>query len=66
MLFRSLFLDIHRRGTTVILATHDRDLIARVGQRVLTLDQGRLAEDRELPGELDLTDVLPPADVATS
>ncbi len=45
-----VFLDINRRGTTVIFATHDRELIARVGRRVLTLDQGRLVDDRELPG----------------
>jgi len=53
-----LFLGINQRGTTVIFATHDRELIARVGRRVLTLDQGRLADDRELPGELgDLGDL---------
>ncbi len=46
-----LLLDINRRGTTVIFATHDRELIERVGRRVLTLDQGRLTEDRELPGQ---------------
>ena len=43
-----LLLDINRRGTTVIFATHDRGLIDRVGRRVLTLDQGQLVEDREL------------------
>jgi len=44
-----LFLDIHRRGTTVIFATHDRQLIERVGHRALTLAKGRLIEDRRLP-----------------
>ena len=44
-----LFLDIHRRGTTVLFATHDRALIQRVGHRVLTLANGRIAEDRRLP-----------------
>jgi len=49
-----LFLDIHRRGTTVVFATHDRELIRRVGHRVLVLARGRLAEDRRLPvGDLD-------------
>ncbi len=47
-----LFLDINRQGTTVIFATHDRELIGRIGRRVLTLEQGRLVDDRELPGEL--------------
>lgn len=46
-----LLLDINSRGTTVIFATHDRDLIARVGRRVISLDQGRLVDDRELPGD---------------
>ena len=41
-----LFLDIHLRGTTVLFATHDRALIESVGHRVLTLAQGRVAEDR--------------------
>jgi cell division transport system ATP-binding protein len=40
-----LFLDVQRRGTTVVFATHDRELIRRAGRRVLTLDRGRLAQD---------------------
>jgi len=40
-----LFFDIHLRGTTVVFATHDRELINRVGKRVLTLDQGGLVSD---------------------
>lgn len=44
-----LFLRINLQGTTVILATHDRGLIERVGRRVLTLESGRLADDRKLP-----------------
>ena len=47
-----LFLEINLRGTTVVFATHDRGLISRVGRRVLTLSDGALADDRELPGEL--------------
>ena len=46
----SLFLEVNLRGTTVILATHDRDTIERVGGRILTLDRGRLAGDREIRG----------------
>jgi cell division transport system ATP-binding protein len=45
-----LFLEVNLRGTTVLLATHDRDMIQRVGRRVLTLDAGRLASDQELIG----------------
>jgi cell division transport system ATP-binding protein len=46
-----LFQEIHRRGTTVLLATHDREVIRRVGHRVLTLHGGRLTGDEVLPGE---------------
>ncbi len=45
-----LFLDINRRGTTLLVATHDRDLIQRVGQRVLTLNGGELVDDRHIEG----------------
>ncbi len=36
-----LFRDINASGTTVLVATHDRALIAHVGRRVLHLEQGR-------------------------
>ena len=39
-----LFADINIRGTTVLVATHDLDLIRRMGKRVLTLERGRLRE----------------------
>jgi len=45
-----LFLDINHRGTTVLLATHDRAMIERVGGRVLTLDAGRLVADERVIG----------------
>ena len=38
-----LFRQINLRGTTVIVATHDRDLIAKFPRRVLGLVDGRLA-----------------------
>jgi cell division transport system ATP-binding protein len=61
-----LFLDIHRRGTTVVFATHDRALIQRIGHRVLTLAHGRLADDRRLPpGDPEAPD-LPVAAVAVA
>jgi cell division transport system ATP-binding protein len=40
----NLFRETNARGTTVVVATHDRDLIRRVGRRTLTLDQGRIVE----------------------
>ncbi|MFQ5877428.1 MAG: cell division ATP-binding protein FtsE [Acidobacteriota bacterium] len=38
----SLFKDINSHGTTVMIATHDRDLIRRMGRRVIALDHGRV------------------------
>jgi len=40
----NLFREINARGTTVIVATHDRELIRRVGRRTVTLEQGRIVE----------------------
>ena len=40
-----LFRDINASGTTVLVATHDRALIAHVGRRVLHLEQGRAPRD---------------------
>lgn len=41
-----LFKMANARGSTVVFATHDRDLIRRFPRRVVTLDGGRLLEDR--------------------
>ncbi len=40
----NLFRDINARGTTVLVATHDRELIRRVGKKTVTLEQGQLVE----------------------
>jgi cell division transport system ATP-binding protein len=41
----NLFREINARGTTVLVATHDRELIRRVGKRTVSLEQGQLAEE---------------------
>jgi cell division transport system ATP-binding protein len=41
-----LLMDINRRGTTVVVATHDTALIDRYGLRTLVLTRGQLSEDR--------------------
>jgi cell division transport system ATP-binding protein len=40
----NLLREVNARGTTVIVATHDRELIRRVGRRAVTLDHGRIVE----------------------
>jgi len=41
-----IFARANARGTTVVVATHDRDLMARFPRRVLTLEEGRIVEER--------------------
>jgi cell division transport system ATP-binding protein len=40
----NLLREINAGGTTVLVATHDRELIRLVGRRTITLDQGRIVE----------------------
>ncbi len=40
-----LFKTINARGTTVLVATHNRQVIEQVGRRVVTLDQGKVVSD---------------------
>jgi cell division transport system ATP-binding protein len=40
----NLFREINARGTTVVVATHDRELIQRVGRRAVSLEHGVITE----------------------
>ena len=40
----NLLREINAGGTTVLVATHDRELIRLVGRRTFTLDQGKVVE----------------------
>jgi len=40
----TLFKEINNRGTTVLVATHDRELINRMRKRVIHLERGRVIE----------------------
>jgi cell division transport system ATP-binding protein len=42
-----LLLKINELGTTVILATHDREVINALDRRVVTLDKGKIVRDEE-------------------
>ena len=39
--------EINAMGTTIIMATHDRDIVDKMKKRVIVLDRGRLAKDIE-------------------
>jgi cell division transport system ATP-binding protein len=41
-----IFAEANLRGSTVLLATHDRELIRSSGRRVITLEHGRLADEK--------------------
>lgn len=42
-----LLIKINELGTTVILATHDPDIINGLGKRVVTLENGKIIKDEE-------------------
>jgi cell division transport system ATP-binding protein len=44
---------INRAGTTVLVATHDRDMVDKMRRRVLALDEGRLVRDEATAGYHD-------------
>ena len=40
-----LLLEINKRGTTVVMATHNREIVNRMRRRVIALDSGRVVRD---------------------
>ena len=40
-----IFREIHKKGSTVILATHDRDIVNALGARVIRLENGAVTRD---------------------
>jgi cell division transport system ATP-binding protein len=36
---------INRAGTTVLMATHDREMVDKMRRRVIALEEGRLVRD---------------------
>jgi cell division transport system ATP-binding protein len=41
-----IFSEANLRGSTILLATHDRDLIRSSGRRTISLDHGRIVEEK--------------------
>jgi len=46
-----LLVKINELGTTVILATHNREIVNSLNKRVVTLDRGRIAQDQATNGK---------------
>ncbi|MGE5598230.1 MAG: cell division ATP-binding protein FtsE [Bacteroidota bacterium] len=40
-----LLLEINKRGTTVVMATHNKEIVNRMRRRVIALDNGRVIRD---------------------
>lgn len=45
-----VLLDINNRGTTIIMATHAKDIVNSMKKRVIALEDGRLVRDEEKGG----------------
>jgi len=43
----TIFQKIHQMGTTIILATHNKDIVDILGKRVITLEKGEIVRDEE-------------------
>ena len=41
----TLLVKINQLGTTVLVVTHEKDLVNKFGKRVITIDQGRIVND---------------------
>jgi cell division transport system ATP-binding protein len=42
-----LLLEINKRGTTVIMATHNKTIVDKMRRRVVALDSGRITRDEQ-------------------
>lgn len=40
-----MLLEVNKKGTTVIVVSHDRNLIAQAGKRVISMKKGRIVND---------------------
>jgi cell division transport system ATP-binding protein len=45
-----VLVDINNRGTTIVMATHARDIVNNMKKRVIALEDGRLVRDEEKGG----------------
>jgi len=48
-----LFIKINQSGTTVILATHNKDIVDAIKKRVITIENGRVVSDKKESGYKD-------------
>ena len=49
----SIFDAINKRGTTVLVATHDKEMVNRMRKRVVALSEGRIVRDQQNGGYMN-------------
>ena len=42
--------EINKRGTTVVVVTHNREIVERMQKRVVTLNKGKIVSDERKGG----------------
>lgn len=42
-----LFSEVNRRGTTILMATHDRDIVNKMKKRVVAIENGQIVRDEQ-------------------
>ena len=42
-----IFKEINSSGTTIVMATHDKDVVDAMGKRVIAIEQGRIVRDEK-------------------
>ena len=45
--------EINQRGTTVVVVTHNMDIVKAMNKRVITIKKGVIVSDEEEPGDED-------------
>jgi ABC-type methionine transport system ATPase subunit len=44
-----LLSDINKKGTTVVMATHNTDIVKSLGKRVIHIEKGKIIKDDKVP-----------------
>ena len=47
---------INTRGTTIVMVTHAKDIVDKMGKRVIAIEKGRIVRDEEALAEMEMTD----------
>lgn len=50
--------DINKRGTTVVVVTHNKEIVNLMQKRVITLKKGRIVSDEEKGGYIDEDELI--------